>query len=205
MTEIVHISKVHSVEAAISIGFDNKGAVDKLNRLQVPVSSNTHHFDLFQTIQQIVQMSQMKFSFHWIKGHQDDNKDSHTLSRDEYLNVIVDSMAQALFNQKKVEGVKFYQVDNLERKKKCSIKWGNNDSNSSHIIQSLLGKTLRQIINSQNTKEYVIYKKKIEPNDISHLDWDQLQYSIIGMTRNMQIWLSKWITCFMGTMGNISA
>ena len=33
MTEITHISKVYSVDAAISIGCDNKGAVDKLNRL----------------------------------------------------------------------------------------------------------------------------------------------------------------------------
>jgi len=203
MAEIAHISKVHSVEAAISIGCDNKGAVDKLNRLQVPVSSNSHHFDLFQTIQQIVQRSQMKFSFHWIKGHQDDNNDVHTLSRDEYLNVIVDSMAQT-FNQERVEGGEIYQVDDLDRTKKCTIKWGNNDSNAPHIIRSLLGKTLRQLINSQNTKEYVIYKRKIEPNNIAHLDWDHLRISIIGMPRNMQIWLSKWITGFMGTGKHLS-
>ena len=75
----------------------------------------------------------MKFFFHWIKGHQYDNKDSHTFSRDEYLNVLVNSMAQA-FNQERVKGVDLYQVDDLDRKKKCSIKWGNNDSNSSHVI-----------------------------------------------------------------------
>ncbi len=128
---------------------------------------------------------------------------THTLTRDEYLNVIVDSMAQT-FNQERVEGGEIYQADDLDRTKKCSIKWGNNDSNSPHITRSLLGKTLRQLINSQNTKGYVIYKRKIEPNDISHLDWDQLQNSIIGMTRNMQIWLSKWITGFMGTGKHLS-
>ena len=95
----------------------------------------------------------MKFSFHWIKGHQDDNTDSYTLTWDEYLNILVDSMAQS-FNQEQVEGVNLYHEDDLDRTNKCPIKWDNNDPNVPHVIQSLLGKTQWQLINSQNTKEY---------------------------------------------------
>ena len=66
-------------------------------------------------------------------------------------------------------------------------------------IRLQLGKTLRQFINSQRTKGYICYKKKIQPSDFYKVDWNQLQSSLKGTSRNMQIWLSKWITGFMGT------
>ena len=75
MAEISHISIEHSVQSSIIIGCDNRGAVDKLNNLQITVSSNTQHFDLIQVIQQIIQNSQMTFSFYWINSHQDEQND----------------------------------------------------------------------------------------------------------------------------------
>ena len=75
MAEISHISTEHSVQASIAIGYNNRGAVDKLNNLQILVSSNTQHFDLIQVIQQIIQNSQMTFSFYWINSHQDEQND----------------------------------------------------------------------------------------------------------------------------------
>ena len=66
-------------------------------------------------------------------------------------------------------------------------------------IRSQLGKTLRQFINSQRTKEYICYQKKIKLCDFYKVDWNQLQSSLKGTSSNMQIWLSKCITGFMGT------
>ena len=70
MAEISHMAKVHLVRASIAIGCDNRGAVDKLNTLQIPVSPNTQHFDLLQGIETIIQESLVRLSFYWIKIHQ---------------------------------------------------------------------------------------------------------------------------------------
>ena len=90
MSELARIAKNNSVQAPIAIWCDNKGAVDKLNRLQIPVNSNSQHFDLIQIIQQIMQESHMTFSFYWIKRHQDENNELDELTRSKYLNMIVD-------------------------------------------------------------------------------------------------------------------
>ena len=198
MSELAHIAKNNSVQASIAIGCDNKGAVEKLNRLQIPVNPNSQHFDLIQTIQQIMQESHMTFSFYWIKSHQDDNNELNELTRSEYLNVIVDSVAKSFNYECQVRDNQYHQ-DPLDSIRKCKIIWEDQNTYDKIQIRSLLGKTLRQLISSQNTKEYICYKKKIEPHDFHKVDWDQLQYSVKGTSRNMQIWLSKWITGFMGT------
>lgn len=173
MAEIAYISNKHSVVTTISIGCDNKGAVDKLNDLQIPVSPNTHHFDLLQYIQQIRKNSQIQFSFYWIKSHQDDHKDLQELPREEYLNVIVYSMAKS-FNQECQEQDNLYQFDDLDRTTQCSIRWEDKHTNDQHIIRSLLGKTLQKLVNSERTKDYLCYKKKIEPRYFHQVDWDHL-------------------------------
>ena len=61
MAEISHISTEHSVQPSIAIYCDNRGVVNKLNNLQIPVSSNTQHFDLIKVIQQMNQNSQRHF------------------------------------------------------------------------------------------------------------------------------------------------
>ena len=160
VAEIEYISKGHLVDATISIGCNNKGAVEKLNRLQIPVSSNTHHFHLFQNIQQILKTCQLKFSFYWIKGQQDDNNDIHEFTREEYLTMLGKSMDQSV-NQECLKQDNVYQFDDLDRTRKCSIRWENNDTNDQHYIQSLRGKTLQKLIKSQNTKEHLFHKKKI--------------------------------------------
>ena len=203
MAEISHISKEHTVQASIAIGCDNRGAVEKLNNLQIPVSSNTQHFDLLQMIQQIMQRSQMKFSFYWIKSHQDEQNDLSDLTRSEYLNVLVDSMAKSL-NRVIQSHENLYYADNLDKYRESTIQWTNPYTNDRTQIRSQLGKTLRQFINSKRTKEYICYKKKINLSDFYKVDWNQLQSSLKGSSRSMQIWLSKWITGFMGTGRHLS-
>ena len=140
----------------------------------------------------------MAFSFYCIKSHQDDNNELNELTRSEYLNVIVDSMAKSFNYECHVRDNQYHQ-DALDNIRKCKIIWEDQNTYDKIQIRSLLGKTLRQLISSRNTKEYICYKKKIEPQDFHKVDWDQLQYSVKGTSRNMQIWLSKWITGFMGT------
>ena len=75
----------------------------------------------------------MQFSFYWIQSHQDDHKDLQELSREEYLNVIVDSMAKS-FNQECQEQDNLYQFDDLDRATQCSIRWEDKHTKDQHNI-----------------------------------------------------------------------
>ena len=79
-----------SVWYTISKGWDNKGAVDKLNWLQIPVGPDIHHFNFLQNIQQISKDMSNEILLLLDKGSQDNNNDVHELSREVYLNVLAD-------------------------------------------------------------------------------------------------------------------
>ena len=87
--------------------------------------------------------------------------------------MIVDSVVKSFNYECQVRDNQYHQ-DPLDSIRKCKIIWEDQNTYDKIQIRSLLGKILRQLISCQNTKEYICYKKKIEPHDFHKIDWDQL-------------------------------
>ena len=62
------------------------------------------------------------------------------LPREEYLNIIVDVLAK-LFKQGCQEHDYLLHIDELDKVRKCSVRWTNGQTKGQYIIWSTLGKT----------------------------------------------------------------
>ena len=92
----------------------------------------------------MIQNSQMTFSFYWIESHQDEKNDLNDLTRSEYLNVLVDSMAKSL-NQVSQTRERSNQLDNLDKYRECTIQWMDGYTNEKIQIRSQLKKNTTAI------------------------------------------------------------
>jgi hypothetical protein len=94
-TMITEICKFHNVsEAKITVACDNVSALHQaLDTSHIITSKNPDH-DLLFAIREKMRQCNVQWSFTHVKGHQDDNKAAHDLTRLEVLNIEMDQLAK---------------------------------------------------------------------------------------------------------------
>jgi hypothetical protein len=190
-------NKLNICSGDTKMGCDGEGAIILVSNFHDKINSSRKHFDMLGAIHNAIELSPIKWTFHHIRGHQDDFLEFQDLGRDEQLNVMADNMAKEKLSS-------FISTVNWRYKRpinisyeRCSVDW-TNQLGTRIRISSHLQKTLQSHIQQVKAREYWMKKKSISPYYERQIDWKLLHKSHLALVNHRHRWLSKWLTGFCG-------
>ena len=174
---------------------DGESAVKRIKYSQSPVSNNSHHFDVINSIQSILQEIPVTVHLKHIKGHQDKYMPYSNLDRPSQLNVLVDSMAKrAATDAINTQSTRRYYSLPFT---KCEIFIQQHNGTQFQICSNM-SKTIRQIIQQAESREYWVKKKNL--HNTKHLvDWELRRKGLSNLPLHRSRWYSKFTSGFCGT------
>ena len=174
----------------ITIGFDGKSAMDRLNHSDSDVSRVTD-FDLLKLIRHLIDVLPIRIEWHWVEGHQDDHKPWEELDHWAQHNILMDNLAKSYWVycnrtskrpfRKKLEG------------EGCALFW--NQRKLSHFnITEIYDEYYGDV-----TGDYWINKRKqLKDTTIHTIDWSMLQKATHQLPFQRRLWLSQHLVGMMG-------
>jgi hypothetical protein len=144
-----------------------------------------------------IKLSPLNWSFHHIRGHQDDYLEFHDLDRDEQLNVIADTLAkQKLQSFSSSVNWRYKRPIHIPYEQ-CSIDWTDQFGVRTRI-SCHLQKSLQTHIQSVQARAYWVKKKQISQYHERQIDWKVFYKTNCRLPTHRHRWLSKWLTGFCG-------
>jgi hypothetical protein len=180
----------------IEIGLDGQQALIAASE-DWPLNIAQPDYDLLKDIRSKIKKLPLTITWHWIKGHQDDDVDYENLDSWAKNNVQADTMAKLYWNHcekigKRLPNHEFSDEGwtyryNL-RKRSRFTKQG--------LYEELFGDT---------TRDHWIQKNQISVDQIHSIDWDNCERAIKRLPFSRQLWISKHASghCAVGRMMKI--
>ena len=198
ITHILHICATEDVRSgSVSLYCDGEGAIDFLNHFNDYIKTSTKHFDILSSITRAIKSTDIKWEFYHVKGHQDDERDIESLSREAQLNIIADHLAK----EKMTASLTSPDYSNLQDKvlpyTAVTAHWIDK-RHTKHKLHSTLQKSLHNHIHTSKLREYMIHKSKHTPYQEQLIDWTARSHAHRNMTQATNRWASKWLTGFCG-------
>ena len=192
LTALEHLCIYHKItsgEAIISCDNDAslENGIDKKDRMKV----NNSYFDLFWAIQEIRERIPITLKSEKVKGHQDDKKSRHLLTRTERLNCYVDEQSK-LF-RKWIESQDEYHPTSDFGDNNWSI-WLNGQKLIKDIRWNIIDHIQGTAIKSHISKTTMISLETVED-----IDWDMVEKSTKLLPINKRLWLLKHVSGFAPT------
>ena len=184
------INNNQQLQGHVKFYCDGKGAIDAITN-KFPTANPTRlHYDIIQSIWNIIDHSQIIWTFHHVKGHQDDLIEPQQLTRPEQLNIQADNQAKSynylLLAQ---ESCPIYPVLPFQR----FCIWANNQ-----LITGNIKKQLFTILQLQRIRQYWYKNQRFPIGTRKFIDWDTIHrsYKLLNTTNLRTI--TKWNTGFCG-------
>ena len=200
LASIMHINYICErfdiQQGNVALYCDNERSVKALNANHGIIKNSRKNFDMFQSIHMAIQHSTVQWSFHHIRGHQDDELDFNQLSRPQQLNVLADLKAKEAV----LRGVESGIISTYRRRSlpysTCDIMVADNKGNMEQVTTHLQ-KSIQNHCSTLKLRKYWLNKHQLIQWE-SKIDWELKRHSHKNSTKSRNRWLCKHSTGFCG-------
>ena len=180
----------------ILIGYDGQGAINKIQKSHVPLSTN--HFDYLSSIRNLLEEIPITCDFIHVKGHLDKKLEVHQLSIVERLNVFADSLAKQAntpdFDEDHTANLSLYKEYGP-----LTIKVDHRPTK----ITSSLSDVLYSYLTQSPSRQYWLRKLHIPPALNPSMAWNEIAQAFNSLPTSKQIETIKWNADFCETASNL--
>ena len=181
---------------------DGLGAVNMVSYIRHKLSPSHSHFDIIHSLFQAIQRSPIKWTFHHVYGHQDDNIDVHDLSDESFYNTLADEHAKRKLSE--IMAIPNYQTERpfLLPYRLCTIHYTTMDGS----VISLNSKFSHTLINLIATDRIHTYwrEKGVHPSHTRYGFSRKIAgKAMVRLSGNQRRWVSKWCTGICGSGVNL--
>ena len=141
-------------------------------------------FDLIHATRCLIKRSAITWTWRHIKGHQDRHTHVANLDWRSQLNVEMDSLAKAYWNETNGNHVAFYPTD-LNR---WSIAY------QDRVLSCFDKKLIYELCHSTSIRQYWARAKRLPPEVISTIDWEVCSAGLRQLDLPKRMWLAKFNT-----------
>jgi ribonuclease HI len=164
LTLIKELCTIHDITTGgLTIGCDSESAVEKITDGTIELFKDAD-FDLVFTILNSLKSLPVKVQFRHIKGHQDKHKQEDELDRWEILNIEADKLAKQAMNYFASMPPHFAILN------EPWAVW----ANGTKLVKNFQEK-LYQTVHVPTAEHYWIYKGKVNPTQLSNINWTAIQ------------------------------
>ena len=172
-------------EGTIEVGCDCESGITAVFEHEYDTPKQPHH-DLIHEIRQKLAVSRLTWKFRHIRGHQDEHISYHLLDMWGQLNVEMDSLAKAYWNETSSSVLPFYPLSSSG----WSLWIG------PRKLSSWDRNALYDHAKSTDILEHWIQRRKIPRNMIRSIDWEACQTAVRQLGLNVSLWVPKWLAGF---------
>ena len=175
---------------------DSESAIKTLNNNHSIIKNSRKNFDMLQSIHYAWQLSPLLWTFHHIKGHQDDLIAYNDLSRQHQRNVLADLKAKEVvinaIDNNTLNEFRLWSLPFI----KCEVRI-EPTSGKQQQVYSHLQKSIKEHCSTVHIREFWIQKHQLQHQQFK-LDWELKRTSHRNSTKSRNRWLSKHSTGFCG-------
>jgi hypothetical protein len=180
------IATLHDIqEGTIELGCDCKSGLTSVFE-HVYDTPKQPHYDLIHDIRRKIADSKLIWKFRHVRGHQDDHVSYHSLDMWGRLNVEMDTLAKAYWNETHADTPPFYALSNSG----WSL-WIGRRKLSSWDRQALYNHA-----KSLEILDHWSARRSIPRQAIRSIDWEAGQLAIKQLGLHKSLWIPKWIAGF---------
>jgi hypothetical protein len=185
--------KFNITSGSVEIGLDGQQALEAAGG-NWPLKVHQPDFDLLKDIRAKVKTLPVDITWHWIRGHQDDNDDYQNLDTRAKLNIQADSLAKAFWNHCEKNNKRL--PNQVFGDDGWTFRF--NDQKRSRLEK----KELYAELFGDETRDYWIGKGQIPVEEIHSIDWKNTEAAMKRLPFSRQMWLSKHASghCAVGRM-----